>query len=470
MASRGSVPGGHERDPESAAAVRGLPKTCLVGAGASGITTARSLAARGVPFDWFEKGDRVGGIWAFENESGLSSAYRQLHINVSRARIEFSDHPMSDSIAQYPHHTELARYFDDYVQRFELHRNLRLMTEVRRARIRDGIWEIELSSGKTCHYDALIVANGHHSAPRWPTPPPPGEFSGEQMHSHDYRDNTMLRGRDVLVVGLGNSACDIAVESSMAARNTYLSVRRGAHILPKTMWRWTYDQVPGLEYALGRGIGIGRFGFQLPWRLRQWWLGWGHRLSVGRMGLYGLPAPEHDFGATHPTISPRLLNRLSNGEVEPRPAIERLDGELVHFTDGSAARADLIIWCTGYGIGFPFLGPTLAPVSGQNEVEMYWNVFSPDVPGLAFVGLLQPAAGSTMQISEIQGKWVASYLSGEYALPSKAEMRRSIARQRQRDSRRLVASTRHTVQVEQFDFAWRLRRELRRGRRRARVA
>jgi hypothetical protein len=188
------------------------------------------------------------------------------------------------------------------------------------------------------------------------------------------------------------------------------------------------------------------------------------------MDLYGLPAPEHDFGATHPTISPRLLNCLLNGEVEPKPAIERLDGELVHFTDGSAARVDLIVWCTGYEIGFPFLDPTLAPVGSQNEVEMYWNVFSPDVPGLAFVGLLQPAAGSTMQISEIQGRWVASYLSGEYALPPKEEMRRSIVRQRRRDSHRLVASTRHTVQVEQFDFAWRLRRELSRGRRRARGA
>jgi len=444
------------------------PHVCLIGAGASGITTARSLAARDISFDWFDRGDRVGGIWVFASASGLSPAYRQLHINVSRERMEFADFPMPKSLPTYPSHWQIADYFHSYVRHFALDRHLRLRTAVVRAWREDGMWNVELDSGRRHVYDALIVANGHHSVARWPDPPPPGEFAGEQMHSSQYREESTLRDRDVVVVGLGNSACDIAVESSFVARHTYLSVRRGAHVLPKTMWRWPYDQVPGLTYAQGRGIGFGRFGFQLPWLLRQLWLETGHRLSVGKMELYGLPNPTHRFGATHPTISPRLLDRMLHGTVASRPGIERLDGRLVRFTDGTAAPADLIVWCTGYDFSFPFLAPEIVPVDRDNHVQLYWNVFSPSVPNLAFIGLIQPAAGSTMQIAEGQGRWVAAYLAGEYALPSEPEMKAHIEQRRRLLARRHAHSARHTVQVEQSDFLWRLRGELHHGRRRAR--
>jgi flavin-binding monooxygenase-like protein len=445
-----------------------LPRTCLVGAGASGITAARSLSARGIPFDWFDKGDRVGGIWVFDSASGLSSAYRQLHINVSRDRVEFADHPMPDSYPVYPHHTQIADYFDDYVRHFGLDRHLRLRTEVSHARRRaDGIWEVELDGGERRLYDALVVANGHHSTPRGPTPPPPGEFTGEQMHSHYYRDDSVLRDRDVVVVGFGNSACDIAVESSFVARSTYLSVRRGAFVLPKTIWRWPTDRVPGEPYALLKGLGFGRFGFQLPRRLGMWILSCGHRWTVGDMESYGLPKPDHPFGGSHWTISPRLLERLLRGGVAPKPVISRLDGDMVHFADGTAAHADLIVWSTGYEIGVPFLEPGTVPFSGDNQVDLYWNVFSPRVPNLAFVGLLQPATGSTMQISEGQGKWVAAYLAGDYALPPEQQMWAGIEKQRRKLGKRFVASARHTVQVGQFEFLWDLRGEMHRGRRRA---
>jgi dimethylaniline monooxygenase (N-oxide forming) len=445
------------------------PRVCLVGAGASGITTARSLSKQGIPFDWFDKGDRVGGIWVFESASGLSSSYRQLHINVSRERIEFADRPMPRSLPVYPHHTHVAAYFDDYVRHFGLDAHLRLRTEVTRATRRDdGLWEVELDSGERRLYDALVSANGHHSRPRWPQPAPPGEFAGEQIHSHDYREDSVLRDRDVVVVGFGNSACDIAVESSFVARRTYLSVRRGAHVLPKTIWRWPYDQVPGQHWALGMGLGVGRFGVQLPRRARQLILETPYRMTVGRMELYGLPKPDHPFGAAHHTISPRLLERLLRGEIAPKPKITKLDGEMVHFADGSAARADLIVWCTGYEIGFSFLDPRVMPVAENNRVDLYWNVFSPRVPNLACVGLVQPATGSTMQISEAQGRWVAAYLAGEYALPAQHDMWLDIERQRRELARQYVTSARHTVQVSQFELLWELRHEMHRGRLRAR--
>jgi dimethylaniline monooxygenase (N-oxide forming) len=277
----------------------------------------------------------------------------------------------------------------------------------------------------------------------------------------------VLRDRDVVVVGFGNSACDIAVESSFVARNTYLSVRRGAWVLPKTIWRWPTDRVPGEPYALLKGLGVGRFGVQMPRRLGMWILSCGHRWTVGDMELYGLPKPDHRFGNSHWTISPRLLDRLLRGTIAPKPVIERLDGEMVHFSDGTAAHADLIVWSTGYEIGFPFLEPDVSPLSGDNQVDLYWNVFSPRVPNLAFVGVLQPATGSTMQISEGQGKWVAAYLAGDYALPPEEQMWSDIETHRRHLAKRFVASARHTVQVGQFEFLWALRGEMHKGRRRA---
>jgi Flavin-binding monooxygenase-like len=439
----------------------------VVGAGASGITAARSLSARGLGFDWFEKGDRVGGTWAFENSSGLSAAYRHLHINVSKERIEFSDRPMPDSYPLFPHRAQLEAYFRDYVEHFGLDRHLRLGSGVERAEpTPDGRWEVVLDGGERRLYDALVVANGHHSKPLWPRPAPPGEFAGRLIHSHDYRDNSILRDRDVVVVGLGNSAADIASESAQVARSTHLSVRRGAHVLPKIMYGFPFDQVPGLEYMMGKGIGWRGIGVQVPRRLRRWVLTAGLRGTVGSMERYGLPKPGFLYGATHPTISPRLLDGLLHGRVVPKPVIERFDSERVVFADRSSVRADVVVYCTGYEIGFPFLPPDLVPVV-HNRVDLYWNVFPPHVPNLAFVGVLQPSSGSTMQIAEIQARWVAAQLAGDYALPSEREMLAAIARQRRAAGRRYVQSPRHTVQVDQFDYEWRLQRELRRGRRRA---
>jgi hypothetical protein len=370
---------------------------------------------------------------------------------------------MSKDTPLFPHHTQVAKYFADYVEHFGLDRHIRLETTVERAERRaDGLWEVTLDSGEQRLYDALLVANGHHSEPRWPDPMPPGEFDGVQMHSHDYRDDSVFRGRDVVVVGLGNSAMDVAVESSYAARKTYISVRRGAHILPKQMFGFPYDQVPLLEYMLGKGIGRGRLSAQIPWRVRQAMMAFGHRMSAGKMTDYGLPRPDHPFGAIHPTISTRILDRLLHGRIEAKPVIDSFDGDAVVFADGTRVPAEVVVWCTGYNITFPFLSDDVIAVE-DNQVELYWNVFHPKIPNLAFIGLLQPGAGSTMQISEGQGRWVAAYLAGYYGLPGEGEMLQSIEAQQRRARKRYVGTARHTIQVDQFEFLWRLRDEMRRG-------
>src|SRR3954471_2755273 len=165
------------------------PRVCVIGAGSSGIAAAKVLHERGIAFDCLELSDRVGGNWVFGNANGMSSSYRHLHINTSRERMEYADFPMPKSYPDFPHHTEIAAYFDAYVDHFGLRERIAFETGVERAERRPGGgWEVTLDTGETRPFDMVLVANGHHWNPRWPDPSYPGSFDGEQMHSHHYVD------------------------------------------------------------------------------------------------------------------------------------------------------------------------------------------------------------------------------------------------------------------------------------------
>jgi cation diffusion facilitator CzcD-associated flavoprotein CzcO len=433
-----------------------LPSVCLIGAGSSGIAAAKALHERGIPFDCFEASDRVGGNWVFANKNEMSSAYRSLHINTSRERMEYSDFPMPKSYPDFPHHTHIAAYFEDYVDHFGFRDKIAFETKVAHAaRADDGIWTIELDSGEERRYDALVVANGHHWDPRWPEPPFPGSFDGTQMHAHHYLDNEPFKGRDVVVVGIGNSAMDIAVESSFVARRTILSSRRGAHILPKYLFGKPIDQ-----------IGVNRFTGAVPWAVRKATIAAMYRLGVGRVEDYGLPRPDHEIGEAHPTISADFLNRVAHGEIVHRPNVAELMGDHVRFEDGTVSHADVIVYCTGYKVTFPFFDADFISAP-DNDLPLFRRVFHPEHDNVFFVGLLQPL-GAIMPLAEAQGQWIASYLRGEYALPAPAQLWEDMQHERARMFKRYVASKRHTMQVDFDNYLHELRREQRAGARRVR--
>jgi dimethylaniline monooxygenase (N-oxide forming) len=429
-------------------------RACIIGAGSSGIAAAKALHDRNIPFDCFEKSDRIGGNWVFGNKNGMSSAYEGLYINTSRDRMQYADYPMPRSYPDFPHHTQIARYFEDYVDHFGFRKRIAFDTGVERAWLEGKRWRVKLSSGEEKTYDALLVANGHHWDPLMPDPPFPGSstFAGEQIHAHHYKSKDALRGKVVVVVGMGNSAMDIAVESSEVAKATYLSARRGVHVVPKYMFGRPLDQI--FTTAV------------LPFRVRQRLGEMIHKLSVGNMERYGLPKPDHRLGEAHPTISGRILDRLTHGAITPKPNIASLGERTVTFTDGSKVEADVIVYCTGYKVTFPFFDPELVSAR-DNELPLFMRVFHPSHPQLMFVGLLQPL-GAIMPLAEAQGKWIARYLLGEYALPPRSEMDRIIAEDTARMKARYVKSKRHTMQVDFDDYLRDLAREIKRGERRAR--
>jgi dimethylaniline monooxygenase (N-oxide forming) len=426
-------------------------KVCVVGAGSSGIASCQVLQARGIDFDCFEKGSGVGGNWRYENDNGMSSAYSSLFINTSRNHMEYASYPMPKEYPDYPHHTQIAAYFDDYVDHFGFRDRIRFNTEVTRVEPADGRgWDVTVDGGETTRYAAVFVANGHHWDPRWPEPPFPGEFDGEEMHAHHYRTPEGMAGKNVLVLGIGNSAMDIAVETSRVSNMTYLAARRGAWVIPKYVGSTPIDELGGelvarLPFAVLRALYHRRI-------LKQ----------QGRPQDYGLPEPDHKLGEAHPTISSDILTRIGHGRVTPKPNIERLEGDRVRFADGSVEEVDAIVYCTGYKITFPFLAPELLDPA-DNVVPLYRRVVHPDRPGLWFIGLVQPL-GAIMPIAEAQSEWLADVLEGRAALPEPAEMMKEIEREHSAMRKRYVASKRHTIQVDFHPYLRAIERERKRRR------
>ena len=431
-----------------------MGKVCIIGAGSSGIAACQVLHARGIEFDCFEKGSHVGGNWRYENDNGLSSAYRSLFINTSRQMMEYASYPMPEDLPDYPHHTQIARYFDDYVDHFGFRDRIRFRTEVTRVTPDgDGRWRVTLDDGSARTYDAVMVANGHHWDPKFPEPPFPGQesFAGDQLHAHFYREpDGRFVDKNVLVLGIGNSATDIAVETSRVSTMTYLAMRRGAHVVPKYIAGTPTDQL-GPKW-------LSRLPFQFTRALFVREL----KHVQGPMENYGLPKPDHKLGQAHPTISADLLARLGHGRITPKPNIERLEGRNVHFTDGTSVEIDTIVWCTGYRITFPFLERDVMEVKG-NRVPLYRRVVHPEASGLYFIGLVQPL-GAIMPIAELQSEWVADLFEGSAALPQPEAMRREIEREDAAMRKRYVASTRHTIQVDYYPYMRLLGKERRRKR------
>jgi dimethylaniline monooxygenase (N-oxide forming) len=436
-----------------------LPTVCVIGAGSSGIAAVKALDERGFELDCFEASDRVGGLWVYKNSNGMSAAYRSLHINTSRARMEYADFPMPATYPDFPHHTQIAEYFDAYVDHFGFRDRITFDTRVTRAeRLADGRWEVSTDRGDTRSYDALVVANGHHWDARWPEPAFPGHerFAGVQMHSHDYAgdDPDLFRDKSVVVLGMGNSAMDIAVEASFVARDVYLAARRGAWVIPK--------------YILGRPMDSMQASAWIPFAIRRRAQEALLRLVVGDMERYGLPKPDHRFLEAHPTVSDDVLSRLAHGEIAPKPNIAELTERTVRFADGSEVDADVVVYCTGYRVTFPFLDPALISAP-DNDLPLFRRVFHPDVGGIYFIGLLQPI-GAIMPLAELQSQWICDHLAGRYQLPPDVELRADIEAERAAMFKRYVASKRHTMEVDFEDYVLGIRQERRRGERRAALA
>ena len=433
------------------------PTTAVIGAGISGLVAGKMLGDYGVPYTCFEASDRVGGNWAFGNPNGHSSAYRSLHIDTSKHQLSFKDFPMPDDYPDFPHHTQIKDYLDAYADAFGLREHIEFRNGVVHAkRLPDGGWEILDQAGDTRRFDLLVVGNGHHWDPRFADFP--GEFTGVSIHSHHYidpKDPLDFTGKRILVVGLGNSAADIAVElSSKSLQNEVtLSTRSSAWIVPK----YTYG-LPADKYYMTTPY--------LPLKWQRWFVQKMQFMTGSNPELYGLPKPNHKFFEAHPTQSVELPLRLGSGDIVPKGNVARLDGETVHFEDGTSSDFDVIVYATGYNITFPFFDPDFISAP-DNHISLYKRMFKPGIDDLVFVGFAQ-ATPTLFPFVESQARLVGAYAAGQYRLPSVAEMERVIVADQQLYTGHMLDRPRHTQQLDYFIYEHDMRtREIPTGRRRA---
>ena len=436
------------------------PTVAVIGAGISGLTTLKMLEDYGIEAVCFEASDRIGGNWAFDNPNGSSSAYRSLHIDTSKHQLSFRDFPMPEEFPDFPHHTQIKQYLDSYAEAFDLLRSIEFETRVEHARrLPDGGWELTTSrtgaaaggatggagsqgdaaDTDTRRFDLLVVGNGHHWDPRFANFA--GEFTGEMIHSHAYIDPwepLHLMDKKILVVGIGNSAADIAVElSSKVMRNeVVLSTRSSAWIVPKYIAGKPADKyfatLPYVPYAWQRKV------IQMM-----------QPMSAGTPEGYGLPKPNHKFFEAHPTQSVELPLRLGSGDVTAKGDIDRLDGKTVHFADGTSAEFDVMIQATGYNTTFPFFDRDFLSADAHNHVPLYKRMFSPGIDDMVMVGFAQ-STPTLFPFVEAQARLVAAWAAGLYRTPPVAEMERVIVEDEKKYIGHMLDTPRHQQQVDYF--------------------
>lgn len=388
-----------------------VSKYAIIGAGPSGLAAARALQAAGIAFVGFEAASGVGGLWDIDNPR--STVYESAHLISSRTTTEFSEFPMNSTI-EYPGHRVLKRYFDDYATHFDLTRHFHFDTRVDRAEPKGDGWLLTVTTrdGEVTEFvDGVIAANGTLAEPN--VPEFAGEFTGEILHSSNYKRGEQLAGKRVLLVGAGNSGCDIAVDAVHHADTVDMSVRRGYYFVPR--------------YLFGRSSDTLNQGRPLPRRIKQFIDTRLLKLFTGDPIRFGFPTPDHRIYESHPVVNTAILNHLGQGDLRIRPDVERFDGTTVTFRDGSSGDYDVLLLATGYRLDYPFVDSALLNWT-SDAPELFMNIFPPDFSGLFVMGMVE-ASGLGWQGRYEQAELIAAYLHAVEHDPAAAEAFRSRVRE-----------------------------------------
>lgn len=380
-----------------------MNRYAVIGAGPSGLAAARALTTRGIAIDGYEASHGVGGLWDITNPR--STMYESAHLISSRTTTEFAEYPMRSSV-DYPGHRALLDYFREYADHFGLASLFRFDTTVTRLQPRDGGWDLT-STGRegtqTRHYAGVVLANGTLAEPRIPSFE--GEFAGELLHTSAYSSPAQLEGRRVLIIGSGNSGCDIAVDAVHRAASVDMSVRRGYHFVPR--------------YLFGRPSDTLNQGRPLPARIKQAIDSRVLRAFTGDPVRFGFPRPDHRIYESHPIVNTLILHHLGQGDLHIRPDVDRFDGHTVRFRDGTADDYDLVLLATGYTLDYPFVDSEHLHWRGAAP-RLFLNVFPSSFNGLFVMGMVE-ASGIGWQGRYEQAELLAAYLGAVENDPPRAE-------------------------------------------------
>ncbi len=412
------------------------PRVCVIGAGCSGITAVKNLLQAGITnFVCYEKSDQIGGNWVFREDNNHSSVYETTHLISSKALSAYIDFPMPDDYPDYPSHRQILAYFKLYAQKFDLDRHITFNTSVEKVeKITDERWRVTTDKGETSDFDYIMVCNGHHWNPRYPNYE--GKFEGEMLHSHFYKKAEPFRGKRVLVIGAGNSGCDVAVEVSRVAEKCDISMRRGYYIVPKFMMGKATDTFNKGMVALPKFLAA-------PLRRL------GLYIAIGSYSDYGLQEPDYPLLQSHPVANSELLYFLRHGKITPRKDIARFEGKTVHFKDGFSAEYDTIVTATGYKITFPFFDSNIIDFTEADRIPLWLRAFHPEHRSLFFIGLVQPQ-GCIWPLSDYQAKLAANLIAKKWELPK--NLRELAEKDSDKIGKQFMNTKRHAIEVHFHEF------------------
>mgnify|MGYP000008056098 CR=1 FL=1 len=350
---------------------------CIIGAGFSGLPIAKRLLDLGEPFEILEKNSGIGGLWH-------TGVYDGAHIISSKKTTEFPDFPMPKSYPDFPSKAQMQRYFERYAQHFGITFHVRFNTEV--VSVRPGpdfektpMWLVTTANGETKEYRTVTIANGHNWSPRIVNHE--GDFEGEVIHSQSYQDASIFKDKSVLIVGYGNTGCDLAVDASRVGFSSDISMRSGNYFFPKM-----FMGIPIADLMANSSL-------KFDW-LERMVSRIIVKLMVGDMEKYGLPKPNHRILDRHPIVNTELINGVRHGRITPRPDIARFEGNKAYFTDGSFGEYDLVVYCTGYRLDMPMLVDEDQVLNWKDGLpELFLRSMSPNYRGIFFPGIGQARTG-----------------------------------------------------------------------------
>ncbi|KAG0349259.1 Cyclopentanone 1,2-monooxygenase (CPMO) [Podila humilis] len=451
-------------------------RVAVIGAGASGLAAIKECLDEPdhIEVVGFEQENYLGGLWRYvevseANPNPHSSVYKSTIINTSKELMSYSDFAIPADWPTYLPNQKVAYYFDLYAEHFNLKEHVRFETkvvEVKELKDDKKRWLVRSHPANASEpftiteevFDYVMMCSGHHWKPRYPSFTGMGKtdqapFTGIQLHSHFYRSVDGYRDKNVVVVGLGNSAVDLAVELSLNQSQVYLSARRGAWVAP----RWMLGRP--LDHLRSRLTSI------LPLFLVQLVTAWLFKRLLPPPHPYLKPARLPL--ASHPTINTLLPERVTTGTIQPVTNIMKMGpGKRVEFDDGTVVEnVDIVFYCTGYHISFPVLHPDIVTDGKDadqqsNQVWTWEYMVPPRHPNLAFVGLFQPL-GAIMPISEMQCRFLVRTLAGKLEpLPDEKQMNIEITARNNYIRNRYDDTPRHTIQVDYSTYCDSLARRI----------
>ncbi|BDS15196.1 flavin-containing monooxygenase [Aureispira anguillae] len=371
-------------------------KYAIIGGGPAGLSGAKALKELGIAFDGFEMGNDFGGLWNINNPR--STMYESAHLISSKTTTQFLDYPMPEDTPDYPSHKLMSQYFINYAKHFKLYEHYFFHTKVERVEKKGAAWEVKISNPQTgtqtYTYKGVIIANGTLAEPNIPTFK--GNYTGELIHSAAYKNAAIFEGKRVLVIGAGNSGCDIVVDAVHRAEKVDISVRRGYYFVPKYVFGKPSDTIGGK--------------IKLPRRLKQSFDNKLLKWFTGDPERFGFPKPKYKMYESHPVINTLILHHIGQGDAKVQKDIDYMDGKTVYFKGGNSEDYDMIVLATGYKLHYPFIDKKHLNWSGMAP-ELYLKIFHPEYDNLFILGMIE-ATGLGWEGRYEQAKLMANYIKG----------------------------------------------------------